>query len=417
MFGIKTYLKNKKYFLKIINKIDSKRFPNLPINQLSLYAKTKYLKNYLENQANDTGLSDLNPPLNRFATNTWKELVRYNPNNIGNWSSEKIQDKNSTQGIENEVVTKMINLFNGDSEKLGGYITSGGTEGNIFSAWMGTKFLSNRKIDRNKICIIITSLTHYSINKAADILGLQTVIVALNEKTWGIDVAEFEKEIKILKAKGIVGFLVPLTIGYTLTGTSDPIDAVCKTIKKLENKLNIATYTWIDASFSGLVEPFINNQFSPFKNRQIKSFIADFHKNGMVPLSAGIIIYRQNLSKLIKKKIDYLDQKDLTLLGSRSGLPAVAAWLTIHSMGKKGFVQHIRRNMKQMSEFIQEYKANKNIQIVSSINSLNCAIILKRKTPELSSLAKERKLNFMKIKIKFTAREKILNIAKCFFIK
>ena len=112
---------------------------------------------------------------------------------------------------------------------------------------------------------------------------------------------------------------------------------ITKIVEKIRKSLKVEFFLWIDAAFNGLVEPFLNSNFTPFKNAQIQTFSTDFHKYGFVPMPSGLILYRKSLRKLIERPIDYLKEKDNTLLGSRSGISPVGCWNVINALGKVGF--------------------------------------------------------------------------------
>jgi len=212
------------------------------------------------------------------------------------------------------------------------------------------------------------------------------------------------------------GFLIPLTLGYTVTGTADPYERICIEIKKLKEQYGVEFFVWMDAALNGLIEPFLNKKFSPFELSEIQIFLTDFHKFGFVPIPSGVVLYRRRLRNLIEKQIDYLDEKDNTLLGSRSGIAPVACWTIINTLGKSGFKKIIKRNLNKKQQFMSICK-NRHLSIINSERSLNCGIILKDMALFDKKFSNKYGLNFRKMKLMFISKNSEYNIAKAFFLK
>ncbi len=379
MFGIKTYLEKQIHKLIYPSFISNKSFPISSINSIQYYFLLFDIEKKLKN--NNTQLFTFK--FNHSAINTWRKLIPYMANNLGNWSTPELKPNNITTKLEKEVVEKMVNLYKADNQNLEGYITSGGTEGNIFSVWIGRKYLE-QYMPKENMCLMRNDLTHYSVRKAADIAGIKDTIIPIDEKTWNTSVSGLEKLIQQLWKEGSRGFIIPLTLGYTVGGTNDDIDEIIVLTRKLKRKFkNIYFFFFIDAAFSGFTLPFTEKNFQPFRFREIQTFIVDFHKIAGVPYPASLILYRQNLRKLIEKEIPYLKQKDNTLLGSRSGIAAAACWITIHTYGSYGFKKEVENCIKRKNDFLKLIKSKfLGIDIKTENNSLIAAILSQNPLPQ-----------------------------------
>jgi len=325
--------------------------PNFFIRFLNLHRIKiwkKDIKNGLENN-----LGALLGLPHKIFLKYYCQFLKYNPNNLGNWSN--FVQKNTIKEAEYEVIKKMINLYQGNSSDWGGYITSGGTEGNFFSLWLAKSYLK-KFFSINQICILKTSLTHYSINKIASIIDLPQFIVALDQNL-GMDINDLKNKINNLSKRGYRGFIIVLTLGYSVTGTRDNYKEINQLIKKLEEKKsNLRFYCFIDAASDGMIEPFFNKQFKPLNLSHVFSFVVDFHKFGMATYPAGLVLYKKKLISLVSKKIPYLEEKDETLLGSRQGAVAVALWALINFLGKDGFKKIYKKQFVNKNYFISEIK-------------------------------------------------------------
>ena len=130
-----------------------------------------------------------------------------------------------------------------------------------------------------------------------------------------------------------------------------------------------------------------------------------------------LVLYKNNLRKLIEKPVGYLDQKDNTLLGSRSGISPVACWALVNSLGKSGFRKLVLEKKKKIEVFVEENKDRKDIEIIYSQNSLNCGVLKKGQKTNLTDMERKLSLKFRPIKLKFFSKDKYLTlkIAKAFF--
>ncbi len=351
------------------------------------------------------GVGDLYNLPNKIAVSVWQKLLPFNPGYLGLLGASE---------TEKNVIKAMTDLYQGSSKKINGYITSGATEGNIYSCWLGRKYLE-QYVKKEEICLLRTDLTHFSIRKGGDIIGVQEYIVGLNTKNWNMDIDSLSAKIEDLHKKGYRGFIIPFTLGYTVGGTNDDFTEVAKYLSKIKKKLNIYFFTWIDAALSGLTYPFLSKNFKPFKNNLIKTIVVDFHKFAGVPFPAGVILYRREMETLIRKNIPYLKEKDDTLLGSRTGISAVAIWVTIQSFGKEGFKKIIFDCLKRKNQFINMIKSQfPDVIIKTDSQSVHLAVIVRSALPK--QFCEKYGLSLIEYKIKFKEKTNNLLMYKLFFL-
>jgi len=349
-------------------------FPNEGIPSLKISARLYSVKNELLNRKLHNNLGSLYTIPHPLAVKTYSSFLKYNPNHLGNWSIKETGF--ASYQLEYEVIKKMINLYKADKEKLEGYISSGGTESNIFLTWMGRSYLQQYyKID--KICLVSSNLTHYSVKKASKICAIEQYYCPIDNTYYSMHPESFEKMITDLYLKGKKGFLIPLTIGYTQTGTSDDINLILNIVNKLLKQYkDLRFFIWIDAAMNGLIEPFVNPNFKPFYSPLVNAIVVDFHKYGHIPYSAGLILYREKFRKYIEQTIEYLAVDDNTLLGSRTGVASVSIWTIIHTLGINGYTTILKEQFLKKEYFISQIKKIvPSAEIITARNSLTCGII------------------------------------------
>ncbi len=320
-------------------------------------------------------IGTLYPKVNFFALHVYRSFLRYNPNNLGVWSTTN--DKSGTRQLEYEVIHKLIDLYGGNHKLLEGYVSSGGTEGNIYSVWIAKSYLQT-KIPLDNICLIKTTLTHYSIDKACSMTSIGMKDSPLNSVSWTIDIPSLEQLIRSQIKSGMRGFIISLTHGYTETGTSDDTELVSSMIEKIQADFKDIFFSIIiDAAFDGFVLPFSHSKYRPLNSKYVHAYSVDFSKFTAVPYPAGVVLCSKRLKELIEKEVPVFSIRDNTLLGSRPGASAAAIWAVIHRYGKTGFRNIINQQLKLKEKFILFIKETyPNSLIISSPYSLTCGVIL-----------------------------------------
>ncbi len=64
-----------------------------------------------------------------------------------------------------------------------GYVASGGTEANIQAIWIYRNYFLKQSAKREQICIICSEDSHYSMDKAANLLALDIYKVRVEPNT------------------------------------------------------------------------------------------------------------------------------------------------------------------------------------------------------------------------------------------
>jgi len=413
MFGIKSY------FLKKIN-LKFNKVVNL--NQISenglSYIDKKLTEIAIFRQLTDENWDkQIQTPVSAYTNPESRKIAKiiskFNPNNLGNWSEEKVFHLSGL--LEKKIIEYSIKLIKTNKKEIGGYLTTGGTEANIFAMWLGRNLLK-KSIKTKQILVLKTSLTHYSIEKAIDLVGLNYIDISINSKNWGMSIKDLEGTIKREYKKGQRGFLIPLTLGYTITGSDDPIKEINDLINKLKKQYKqIKFFCWVDAAFSGIIKPFTEEEFSPFSNNNIQAFLTDFHKVMAVPYNSGVILYRKKLIKNIENEVAYIGKKDRTLLGSRSGNSAIITWFTIVSLGQKKIKKIIDKSLEDKKNFIKKIqKKIPDIQIINQKNNIQIGLITNRKNQK--KILNKMNLEEIKQKIVVNGKNKKISIYKIYFL-
>lgn len=241
----------------------------------------------------------------------------------------------ATTELEKEAIQLLGSLLS--NPNACGHFVSGGTEANIMALW-AARNLYKKKRDE----VIVPASTHYSFDKATDLLGLKLIKVRLNER-FQVDTAAVERAITP-KTLAIVGIA-----GTTDLGIVDPL----RELSEIASAHNL--YLHIDAAFGGFVLPFLRelgyaNVDFDFKLPSVCSITVDPHKMGLAPIPAGGILFRQKaIMKSVSIKGPYLaggNTEQSTIVGTRSGASAVAVWALLTHFGREGYTAIVNRCMR-----------------------------------------------------------------------
>ena len=171
--------------------------------------------------------------------------------------------------------------------------------------------------------------------KAANVLGLNQYVIAVDFESRQIDLADLDQQIKAAQTKGVKYFIVIQNMATTMFGSVDQIDRVTNYL--VEENINFKLH--IDGAFGGFIYPFTNPK-NPlnFTNKHISSFTLDGHKMLQTPYGTGIFLIRKGYMQYgLTDEAKYVSGKDYTICGSRSGANAISIWMTLMTHGSMGW--------------------------------------------------------------------------------
>lgn len=277
---------------------------------IELQAK-EYLKNQIENEKNYM----FGYPANMTAESSLISYLRWiesqlfyinscgTPYSIGNY---KMVQRNT----ELEIIQQIKRNLNLKSDEYWGYITTGGTEGNLWGIREGFS-----KYPKGKL--YFSQDTHYSALKGATILPNNNFQIISTLK-GAINKDELLEKILLDKNSKTNGVILLLNYGTTTFGS---VDAITWIVTKMKEN-TIPYYVHIDAAlYGGIPNNQINSPASNIKDitdLNIDSISVSLHKYLGIPKTNGVLLSR---SQINNNFIEYIGQTDVTLCGSRDFLP------------------------------------------------------------------------------------------------
>lgn len=195
--------------------------------------------------------------------------------------------------IEKHTTRALANLFGFSGAHAGGVSVQGGSISNASSIVIARNTLyRNTKTQGNsadglKLVLFTSSHGHYSIEKAAQMLGFGSAAVwsvPVEPKSGRMDPSGLSSQITKAKEEGYTPFYLNATAGTTVLGSYDPIPPLAEICKKHNMWLHL------DASWGG---PAI---FSPTRNDRLQgshlanSIAVNPHKMMGVPLTCSFLL-------------------------------------------------------------------------------------------------------------------------------
>jgi glutamate/tyrosine decarboxylase-like PLP-dependent enzyme len=264
-----------------------------------------------------------------------------NPNHIGCHTLGKSEPFfKGTHAIEKELLgICACDILKGNYKEQDGYIASGGTESNIQAVWIYRNYYQSEfSALHNEIAIVCSEDSHYSIDKAANLLMLDIYKFSVDEETREFSNQSVEETLERAKNDGKKYFIVVCNLMTTMFGSIDDIEKLTNSLEKLSCEFKLH----VDGAFGGFYYPFISEHSQlTFQNPAITSFTLDAHKMAQSPYGTGIFLIRKGYIKYANTQASYVKGTDYTLIGSRSGANAIAVWMILVKVGPHGWNEKI----------------------------------------------------------------------------
>ena len=265
-----------------------------------------------------------------------------NPNHIGCHTLGKSEPFfQGTQAIEKDLIEIcVVDILKGQKGQFDGYVASGGTEANIQAIWVYRNYFINElKAKREEITILCSEDSHYSMDKAGNLLSIDVVKVPVDFDTRTVNETEIANIIADAKKNGKKHFIVVCNMMTTMFGSVDNVDAYTDALLNSNTSFKLH----IDGAYGGFYYPFSSeNSQMTFENEHISSVTLDAHKMAQAPYGTGIFLIRKGLIQYANtKEASYVEGEDFTLIGSRSGANAIAVWMILVKNGPFGWHEKI----------------------------------------------------------------------------
>ncbi|GMH21584.1 hypothetical protein Nepgr_023426 [Nepenthes gracilis] len=322
-------------------------------------------------------------------------LQHFSINNAGDPFMEGNYGLHSRQ-FEVGVLDWFAGLWELEKDEYWGYITNGGTEGNLHGILIGREVFPDGIFYASKE-------SHYSVFKAARMYRMECIEI-MTLVSGEMDCADFK--VKLLHNKGKPA-IINVTIGTTVKGAVDDLDMVIQTLEE-SGFSHDQFYIHCDGALFGIMMPFVQRDASiptkgtsKYANNDTKGppllkLIASFyyvqapkvtfkkpigsisvsgHKFIGCPMPCGIQITRMQHIKALSRNVEYLATSDATIMGSRNGHTPIFLWYSLNKKGYEGLQKEVLKCIR-IAHYLRDRL--KEAGISTLLNELSSTVVFER---------------------------------------
>lgn len=271
-----------------------------------------------------------------------------------------------------------------NSQAALGAFCSGGTIANITALWVARNRLfapqgefrgiAQEGLPRalryhgiDGIAVLVSERGHYSLGKAADLLGIgrdQLVKVATDERNR-VDLTALRREVRRLQDHNIRPLALVGIAGTTETGNVDPLEAMA------DIAAEVGCHFHVDAAWGGPTLFSGRHRGLLAGIERADSVTIDAHKQLYVPMGAGMVVFKDPTAvAAIEHHAAYIlrhGSKDLgshTLEGSRPG-KALLVHAGLSIIGRKGYELLIDLGIERARTFAGMIRQHPDFELTS----------------------------------------------------
>jgi glutamate decarboxylase len=275
------------------------------------------------------------------------------------------------------------NWMHSANHSLGAFC-SGGTIANITALWVARNnalradgefqgvekeglFRAMNHYGYQGLAILVSERGHYSLKKAADLLGIgqQGIVTIETDDHNRIIPQSLREALDQLEQQNIKPFAVVGVAGTTETGTVDPLREIAQICSEYQCHFHV------DAAWGGAT--LMSDQYRQLLDgiELADSVTLDAHKQLYIPMGAGMVLFKNpNAMDVIEHHAQYIlreGSKDLgsrTLEGSRSGM-AMLVYASMHIISRRGYQLLIDESIEKAKYFAQLLERQADFELVS----------------------------------------------------
>lgn len=255
-------------------------------------------------------------------------FLAYSQNNIGDPFRSGSYRLNSHE-FEREVLEFFAKLSNAPDGQWWGYVTNGGTEGNLYGMYLARETCPDG-------IVYFSQDSHYSVPKNLHFLGMRNIMIR-SQANGEMDYEDLRETIRIRRDAPPIIFA---NIGTTMKEGRDNIAV----IRGILDELAISRrYIHSDAALCGGYAAFLEPRPAWDFADGADSIAISGHKFFASPIPCGIVLARKANVDRIGQSVAYIGTRDTTISGSRDGFTPLVLWYAIRSLGEDGLRERLRK--------------------------------------------------------------------------
>jgi len=203
-------------------------------------------------------------------------FLQYSINNVGDPFVES--NDMHCKAFEREVVDFYANFFNAPKDNHWGYVTNGGSEGNLYGLYLARELYPNG-------IVYYSEATHYSVQKNLHLLNMDSIVIR-SQPNGEMDYEDLAEMLQLNRQKSVI---IMANIGTTMTEAKDHVPTIRGILKKYAIK---SSYIHCDAALAGSYLPLLGATDFDFNNGA-DSIAIRGHKFLGSPTANGYILVKK----------------------------------------------------------------------------------------------------------------------------
>jgi glutamate/tyrosine decarboxylase-like PLP-dependent enzyme len=273
--------------------------------------------------------------------------------------------------LEYQIAKEFCTLF-GYGSGAGGIVLGGGTLANLQALIvarnnaLGSATGKLASVDK-ELVIFCSAMAHVSVKKSAMIMGMgvDNVIAIPVDFEGHMDISLLENAVRDAIQAGKLPMAVVATAGTTVSGNIDPIAPIAK--------LCVAHDIWlhVDAIWGGGLIVSERHKHKLCGIEMANSITFNPQKWMMVAKTCSLVLFKdfQNFDNHFRIKKDYVRENDIAVDLSELSVPGtkradvLKLWLSIQSMGIRGYESYVDHTMEIAGHFAQHVEARPTLKM------------------------------------------------------
>jgi glutamate/tyrosine decarboxylase-like PLP-dependent enzyme len=262
--------------------------------------------------------------------------------------------------LETDVVRAVIHLLRGDQNVVGN-LTTGGTESILLAVKTARDWARAHRPEIREPAMVMCQTAHHAFHKAAHYFGLKVILTPFAPRSFQADVAAMRDSITPDTV-----LLVGSAPSYS-QGVVDPIPEMAA----LAQERGLLCH--VDACVGGLHLAFLRKMGYSAPEYDwsvpgVTSISADLQKFGYCPKPASVVMYRDKALRRFQiftsTQTTCYSLINPTVLSSKTGGPAAAAWAVLNYLGENGYKRIVTRVQSAADRLMDGVNAIPGLQVM-----------------------------------------------------
>lgn len=246
--------------------------------------------------------------------------------------------------MEKQVVSFFADLFRAPENNWWGYVTNGGSEGNLYGLYLARELYP-------KGMVYYSEATHYSVQKNLHLLNMPGIIIR-TLPNGEIDYDDLENTIRMNRHLPVI---MLANIGTTMTEARDDV----KRIRSILKHLAIPHYyIHADGALSGSYSAFLEPRPAFDFADGADSIAISGHKFIGSPVPCGVVVAKKSNRDRIARSVSYIGSMDTTITGSRNGHSPLFLWYALKILGLEGLKERALHSLAVAAYAVERLNEN-----------------------------------------------------------